>query len=423
MEAAHTPWRSLGEIFVERGVISPSDLEQAMAEQVATDRRLADVLVDRGLVDGHDITSVLLEQLGTPLPDTDASPQSWPEPSLVSTGLTERPEAASDDGPEVPGQTVEVSGLETDRKRELVLVPDHTDGTPAVVADDDLEEAPPEPELTPAASGYFPNAEEAFELLDIAAAPASAPTEIVSEQVVGADSARVPQATSAREAAETELANIGALEKELDEIRAELADLGLRNDRLSSAFDEIRAGLRTRELELSAEITSWQEVGAELERYETRLHELGGTKAAMERELSAARASAETWADRVAELESELHELSGEIARSTEELERYAATHFGASVSGAPAGVPAAVAAQFEAPPAEALSGPEHDFLFFIPNREGYDLVESHGPTPSIGEILPVDDTDFVVVKVGSSPLPSDSRKCFFLAPREPGFE
>src|SRR6266567_1632753 len=62
MEAAHTSWRSLGELFVERGLISEADLERALAEQVATKRRLADILVRRGLVTGHDITSALMEQ-------------------------------------------------------------------------------------------------------------------------------------------------------------------------------------------------------------------------------------------------------------------------------------------------------------------------------------------------------------------------
>ena len=66
MEAARpTSWRSLGELFVERGLISEADLERALAEQVATKRRLADILVRRGLVTGHDITNALKEQLAS----------------------------------------------------------------------------------------------------------------------------------------------------------------------------------------------------------------------------------------------------------------------------------------------------------------------------------------------------------------------
>ena len=64
MEAAHLPWRPLGELFVARGLINESELERALAEQAATNKRLGEILVDRGLVSGPDLTSVLMEQLG-----------------------------------------------------------------------------------------------------------------------------------------------------------------------------------------------------------------------------------------------------------------------------------------------------------------------------------------------------------------------
>ena len=64
MEAAHLPWRPLGELFVARGLITEAELETALAEQAATSKRLGEILVDRGLVSGPDLTSVLMEQLG-----------------------------------------------------------------------------------------------------------------------------------------------------------------------------------------------------------------------------------------------------------------------------------------------------------------------------------------------------------------------
>ena len=63
MEAAETSWRSLGELFVERGLISEADLERTLAEQTATNRPLADILVREGLVSGHDITATLMDQM------------------------------------------------------------------------------------------------------------------------------------------------------------------------------------------------------------------------------------------------------------------------------------------------------------------------------------------------------------------------
>src|SRR5436190_18622339 len=108
MEAAQTSRRSLGELFVERGLISQSDLELALEEQAATKRRLADILVQRGLVTGRDITSALMEQLGSaapaqagpvaegaPAPDDVPSPESTadvivlPQPAFAAVAEPE----------------------------------------------------------------------------------------------------------------------------------------------------------------------------------------------------------------------------------------------------------------------------------------------------------------------------------------------
>jgi hypothetical protein len=64
VEAAQIPWRPLGELFVNRGLISQAELETALAEQAATGKRLGEILVDRGLVSGPDLTSALMDQLG-----------------------------------------------------------------------------------------------------------------------------------------------------------------------------------------------------------------------------------------------------------------------------------------------------------------------------------------------------------------------
>src|SRR6266851_2818509 len=94
MEAAHTSWRSLGELFVERGLISEAELERALAEQVATKRRLADILVRRGLVTGHDITNALMEQLGTEAPSQPAPrPTAAPAPAAAPAPVAEHREA------------------------------------------------------------------------------------------------------------------------------------------------------------------------------------------------------------------------------------------------------------------------------------------------------------------------------------------
>ncbi len=64
VEAANIPWRPLGELFVARGLISGEDLEQALAEQAATNERLGEILVRRNLISSPELTEALMEQLG-----------------------------------------------------------------------------------------------------------------------------------------------------------------------------------------------------------------------------------------------------------------------------------------------------------------------------------------------------------------------
>jgi predicted RNase H-related nuclease YkuK (DUF458 family) len=67
MEAAHITWRPLGQLFVERGLITQDELEEALVEQHETRKRLGAILVSRGLVSGPELTSVLVDQLGMEL--------------------------------------------------------------------------------------------------------------------------------------------------------------------------------------------------------------------------------------------------------------------------------------------------------------------------------------------------------------------
>src|SRR5436309_6893842 len=67
MEAAHITWRPLGELFVERGLITQDELEEALVEQQETRKRLGAILVSRGVVSGPELTSVLVDQLGMEL--------------------------------------------------------------------------------------------------------------------------------------------------------------------------------------------------------------------------------------------------------------------------------------------------------------------------------------------------------------------
>jgi hypothetical protein len=62
--AREISWRPLGELFVENGLLSEVQLEQALAEQAAMGGRLGDKLVELGFVTRHALARLLAEQTG-----------------------------------------------------------------------------------------------------------------------------------------------------------------------------------------------------------------------------------------------------------------------------------------------------------------------------------------------------------------------
>ncbi|HET7807657.1 MAG TPA: hypothetical protein VFK71_04115 [Gaiellaceae bacterium] len=67
MESAETIWRPLGELLLEKGLVTSDELELALAEQNETGRLLGAILVDRGYVSGPALAVALAEQYGVEL--------------------------------------------------------------------------------------------------------------------------------------------------------------------------------------------------------------------------------------------------------------------------------------------------------------------------------------------------------------------
>lgn len=67
MEAAHIPWRPLGRLLVEQGLITEDELERALVEQAATGRPLGEMLVELGFVSGPALSRALAAQYGLEL--------------------------------------------------------------------------------------------------------------------------------------------------------------------------------------------------------------------------------------------------------------------------------------------------------------------------------------------------------------------
>jgi hypothetical protein len=76
-------WLPLGELLVDRGLLSPRQLELALAEQQRTGRRLGEVLVGFGYVSEQALAATLLEQVGLsaqPVEPPPAVEEPAPEP-------------------------------------------------------------------------------------------------------------------------------------------------------------------------------------------------------------------------------------------------------------------------------------------------------------------------------------------------------
>jgi hypothetical protein len=67
MHQADFPWRPLGLLLVDKGLMTPAELELALTEQRRTGRLLGQILVGRGYVRSLELTQALAEQHGVEL--------------------------------------------------------------------------------------------------------------------------------------------------------------------------------------------------------------------------------------------------------------------------------------------------------------------------------------------------------------------
>jgi hypothetical protein len=430
MEAAQTSWRSLGELFVERGLISEADLERALAEQIATKRRLADILVRRGLVTGHDITNALMEQLGPNAPQA-ARPAAQAVHSVPADG----PAASATAVAEAPAPTVAPAPAPAPtpapEPAEVVALPEAPSPAPEPVPAPAAAEAPkpaPEPEQpkaetpkaeTPKAAKpkaepkpEKPKAEPTAEKPK-PAPKAPEPTHESTYEVAISAHALIAEADSRLRGAEAELnaareAHAQVL-RGLEQVRAELEARDLPTESLTRELEDTRRNLRDREDELAHQVEVWGDARREAERCGGQLSELQARLEEKEEELSEASASASAWAARASELDAETEALAGRVDSAVHALETLAATRFAAN--GADLSRQAQSSANAQARKRNGQSG----VLYFVPKAEGYDLVERDGELPDVGASMAFGEEQFVVTKIGRSPLPFDRRNCVFL--------
>ena len=92
--AERSTWLPLGELLVERRLLSQRQLELALQEHARTGRRLGEVLVSFGFVSEQALATTLLEQVGLmdakaeeePEPEPQVAPAPEPAPALRTVG-------------------------------------------------------------------------------------------------------------------------------------------------------------------------------------------------------------------------------------------------------------------------------------------------------------------------------------------------
>ena len=79
MDQAHFPWRPLGALLVEEGLLAQPELESALAEQQRLGGLLGQILVRRGAVSGGALARVLARQHGVDLRSPSPAAESRSE--------------------------------------------------------------------------------------------------------------------------------------------------------------------------------------------------------------------------------------------------------------------------------------------------------------------------------------------------------
>ncbi len=391
MEGANDTWRPLGELFVERGLITDDELAGALEEQERSGRRLGTILISRGIVSEPELTSALVEQIGI-------------------DGLLDELELAA---AEVDAGRSEQSGRFPKRRRATAQ-DDREDSGNELTDSDDRQNgwafsvaAPPAPDedesrktggrgpFTWLASGRHALDDAEAEVARLSAEVAETARALNAERERAVERESVLQREiELRTQAEQEIdrlhAEVASRDEAIEKLEARVADLA---DRIAEAAEALAAERVARECAEQAEARLAADLDAhevEAGRLSRQLNGLIGNVQALGAEHERALQSLRAREQQVAELEN-----------LVQRLESRASTDADVRVS-----TPA---------PEQALTlqNAGETFLVIVPRPdESHELVERAGQPPVVGDELQLGERRFTVERIGRSPLPFDRRAC-----------
>jgi hypothetical protein len=467
-------WRPLGEVIVERGLVTQDQLEDALLEQRITHKRLGTILVDRGFVSAQDLTDALVDQIGVedlldefdrtegadresqgrfsgvsrlggrlvPFRREDDEEQHELEPVTYPLVPPLEPVPAPEPQPEV------VPEHEPDPQPTLVAVPDPEpkveaapEPEPQAIEEPAVVELEPIPEPAPAPAAGAPSSPHAW-LGDIRAALTAAELDFadlsarIAARTHELDDARAALAAeaAAHRLAEEEIARLHSaidqrdvgftqLERTVEDARAEraavdaeLAGVRLQRDRTSQELAQARQELAEREAKL-AELETFaddlKQLRAQLDQHAASTAQLTRHAQSLQAELQAV----------VAERDQLQHQL-GSRERRVAELEatpggireKHEAVPHAAEPEPKPVEEPKAVETPVPAERPAAQQATGTGFLYFVPREnEGFELVEHDGAPPEPSVWVELEGRRYEVKRHGRSPLAFDKRTCVYL--------
>jgi predicted RNase H-like nuclease (RuvC/YqgF family) len=322
--------RPLGEVLVERGIVTNEQLATALEQQRSTGRPLGEIIVGFGFAPGPIVAQALATQHG----------------GLIKTEYGFATGWTTDDTPGPVAAAIPIAASElAERDRVIAELRNWTEKAQAAIASRD----------------------EAIEHLR---------AELAKLQTVPEPAAQAGAHEEALEALRGELAArleehaaaIASRDETLAQLRAELADNGGYEEALAT----LRAELATTLEQHAGEIARFEAAGAELnaaaDAREAELAHARQAQATAEHELAAARRTTAELERRLQNASSRAETLARRVAGQDEELAALRA--------------PAPAASE----PNRWASAPMHYVL-----RRGagtYELVEHDGPPPTVGDTV-----------------------------------
>jgi hypothetical protein len=336
MEAAENSWRSVGEILVERGLVTEADLEQAFEEESLTNRRVADILVRRGLVTGHDVTSALMEQFtrfsgsnGTDGSE-DPQPAEETEPGYETVAEPEAPVAFE---PE-PGAWNEPPPIEDEADADTEAVgwsepPPLPGDQPETDHEPVAWNEPAQPDEPDAVDADPPH--EPF--IPVQVAPYEDPPAVLAsglEELPVHPRALIREADARRLAAESKLAALGHIWQGLEQVHEDLEAHELCTLPFAHELEATQERLTAQGDALSAEIALLKQAREQIESTAQELDQLRSVLREKMHQLAELRATASMWTTRVDNQEAEVEALTTRADNAAAILSAFAATQLDA---------------------------------------------------------------------------------------------